>query len=104
MASAVAVSKPLQDISTFLDNYWSRDQVFRTLQYASTLCSGLLEPRTPRAASKFTTLASSISTMRTTLRLLDDIPNLVQTLNRLRQQKVSLLRIFTRYERALRII
>ena len=89
MAAPVAVSKPLQDVSTFLDNYWNRDQVFRTLQYASTLCSGCLEPRVPGAASKLAAIASSISTMRTTLRLLDDIPNLVQTLNRLRQQKVS---------------
>ena len=92
MAGTVTLQKPLQDVSTFLDNYWNRDQVFRTLQYASILCSGFLEPRVPGAASKFATLTSSISTMRTTLRLLDDIPNLVQTLNKWRQQ-VSLLRV-----------
>lgn len=83
-----AVSKPLQEASAFLDNYRNRDQVFRTVQFASTLCSGLLERHFPGASSKFATLSSSFCTMRTTLRLMDDIPNLTRTLNSWRHQKV----------------
>ncbi|CAI8018774.1 Peroxisomal membrane protein 11C [Geodia barretti] len=76
----MAMSKPLQEVSTFLDNYWNRDQVFRTLQFTSTLCAGALDQRLPVASARFAALASSVSSMRTTLRLLDDIPNLAQTL------------------------
>jgi hypothetical protein len=83
-----SMSKPLQEVSTFLDNYWNRDQVFRTLQYTSTLCAGALEPRLPVASARFAALASSVSSMRTTLRLLDDIPNLAQTLAGWKRPKV----------------
>ena len=87
-----SVSKPLHEVSTFLDNYWNRDQVFRTIQYASTLCSGALEPRLPAASARFGALAGSVASMRTTLRLLDDIPNLASTLARWRRPKVCALR------------
>lgn len=87
MAAATA-SKPLQEVSSFLENYWNRNQVFRTVQYVSVLCSGLLERRLPGAANKFITLSSSLSNMRVILRLMDDIPNLAHTLSNWGQQKV----------------
>ena len=91
MAANVELAKPLLEVSAFLDNYWNRDQVFRTLQYASTLCSGLLEPRLSGAAVKFSTFSSSLSNMRTTLRLIDDIPNLAHLLSGSKRQKVELM-------------
>ena len=83
-----SVSKPLQEVSVFLDNHWNRDQVFRTLQYASTLCSGALEGRLPSLSVKFAAVASSVSGVRITLRLLDDLPNLAHTLDSWRRPKV----------------
>lgn len=89
--AAVSVSKPLQEASTFLENYWNRNQVFRTVQYASILFSGLLEQRFPGGASKFAAVSRSLSNMRTALRLMDDVPNLARTLSTWRQQKVRSL-------------
>lgn len=84
------VRSPLQDLSTFLENYWTRSQVFRTLQFASTLCAGLLERRHSSAAAKFATISSSIANMRVMLRLMDDIPVLAHTLRSWHPQKVRL--------------
>lgn len=84
------VRSPLQELSTFLENYWTRSQVFRTLQFASTLCAGLLERRHPSAAAKLVTISSSIANMRVMLRLMDDVPVLAHALRSWRPQKVRL--------------
>ena len=87
MASLPARS-PLEEVSAFLENYWSRNQVLRTLQFASALCAGLLEGRRSNAAAKFSTVSTSIASTRVILRLLDDLPVLVHTLKSWRPNKV----------------
>ena len=82
---------PIQEISGFLEDYWNRNQVFRTLQFGSTLVSGLLEPTYPGAAGCLLRAANSISNMRVMLRLLDDIPVLAHTIRDGKPKKVSQL-------------
>ena len=84
----MAISSPLQEVSGFLENYWNRTQVFRTLQFGSTLVSGLLEGVHPDAASSVLRVANSISNMRVMLRLLDDIPVLAHTISNWKRRKV----------------
>ena len=82
---------PIQEISGFLEDYWNRNQVFRTLQFGSTLVSGLLEPTHPGAAGSLLRVANSVSNMRVMLRLLDDIPVLAHTIRDWKPKKVSQL-------------
>lgn len=82
---------PVQEVSGFLEDYWNRNQVFRTLQFGSTLVSGLLEHTYPGAAGSLLRVANSISNMRVMLRLLDDIPVLAHTIRNWKPEKVSLL-------------
>ena len=86
---------PLEAFSAFLENYWSRNQVLRTLQFASALCAGLLEGRRrANAAAKFSTVSTSIANARVLLRLLDDLPVLVHTLKSWRPNKVCMILCF----------
>ena len=80
-----------QEVSGFLEDYWNRNQVFRTLQFGSTLVSGLFEHTYPDAAGSLLRVANSISSMRVMLRLLDDIPVLAHTIRNWKPEKVSLL-------------
>ncbi len=73
--------KQLRPVSTLLDNYWLRSQVFRTVQFSSALLAGLLERPRPLWSDKLMKLSGSISNMRVMLRLLDDIPNLSHVLS-----------------------
>ena len=82
---------PVQEVSGFLEDYWNRNQVFRTLQFGSTLVSGLLEHTYPGGAGSLLRVANSISSMRVMLRLLDDIPVLAHTIRNWKPEKVSLL-------------
>lgn len=91
----MAFSSPIQEVSGFLENYWSRNQVFRTLQFGSTLVSGLLESVHPNAASSVLRVADSISNMRVMLRLLDDIPVLAHAISNWKPKKVSVSSIAT---------
>lgn len=79
----------LRGTSTFLENYWARSQVFRTGQFAMVMISGILQEKCPATASKLLTVATTISDMRTTLRVLDDIPALLHSINNLQSQKVQ---------------
>ena len=79
---------PLEGIATFLENYWCRNQVFRTGQFGLAVISGLLKERLPAVADKLLTASNAISTMRTTLRLLDDLPALVYTIKNLQYKQV----------------
>lgn len=76
----MAALQQLKAVSHFLDNYWARSQVFRTAQFSSALLSGVLEKSCPVESGKLMKISSAISNMRIMLRLLDDIPNLVQVL------------------------
>lgn len=87
---AVSAGRTLGELSALLDNYWVRSQLFRTLQFASTLCAGLLERYRPHGASRLDNLSYSISNMRVMLRLMDDIPALASTLRSWMQTKVCM--------------
>ena len=79
---------PLEGIAAFLENYWGRNQVFRTGQFGLAMISGLLQERFPAVANKLLTASNAISTMRTTLRLLDDVPALVYIIKHLQTKQV----------------
>ena len=87
----MALASPIQGISSFLENYWCRNQVFRTVQFASGMLSGLLERSYPDMAGKLMTVAGSISEMRVVLRLLDDLPALAYNLQNWRPKKVCII-------------
>lgn len=78
----------LQAASTFLDNYWARSQVFRTVQFSSAMLSGLLEKNRPELADKLLTVSAAISNMRVMLRMLDDLPTLANVLTSWKQSQV----------------
>ena len=79
---------PLEGIAAFLENCWGRNQVFRTGQFGLAMISGLLQERFPAVANKLLTASNAISTMRTTLRLLDDVPALVYIIKHLQTKQV----------------
>ena len=79
---------PLEGIAAFLENYWCRNQVFRTSQFGLAVISGLLKERLPAVADKLLTASNAISTMRTTLRLMDDLPALVYAIKNLQSKQV----------------
>ena len=79
---------PLEGIAAFLENYWGRNQVFRSGQFGLAMISGLLQEKFPAVADKLLTVSNAISTMRTTLRLLDDIPALVYAIKNLQTKQV----------------
>ena len=83
-----AVASPIQGLSSFLENYWCRNQVFRTVQFASGMLSGLLETSYPDVAGKLMIVSGSISEMRVMLRLLDDLPALAYNLQNWKPKKV----------------
>ena len=68
--------------------------MFRTLQFASCMLSGLAERSFPQTAVKLLTVSSSISDMRVMLRLLDDLPMLAHTLKNWKPKKVCTDRLF----------
>lgn len=80
----------LQAFSSFLDNYWARSQVFRTVQFSSAMMSGLLERPHPIWAEKLMKLSSALSNMRIMLRLLDDLPIFAHVVIAWNQSQVSL--------------
>ena len=94
--SGVSIA-PLEDIAAFLENYWGRNQVFRTGQFGLAMISGLLREKFPAAANNLLTASNAISTMRTTLRLLDDIPALVYIVKNLQAQQVYNFFLFRVY-------
>ena len=79
----------IQGLSSFLENYWCRNQVFRTVQFASGMISGLLERSYPDVAGKLMIVSGSISEMRVMLRLLDDLPALAYNLQNWKPKKVA---------------
>ena len=87
MMSGVSLA-PLEGIATSLENYWGRNQVFRTCQFGFAMTSGLLQERFPALANKLLTVSDAIATMRATLRLLDDLPALVYTVKNLQAKQV----------------
>ena len=71
----------VKGVSSFLDDYWARNQVFRTMQFSSAMLSGLVEQRGHTVTSKkLMEFSMSVSNMRVMLRLLDDIPALMHTI------------------------
>ncbi len=81
------------EISRFLDNYWFRSEVFRVFQFSSALLGGVAEVCGSASCSKkFLTVSYCLSGTRVTLRLLDDLPAVLNTLQSLQ------VRLWTRRE------
>lgn len=76
-----AMSEHIRQLSAFLDNYWARNQILRTAQYATAMISGLMENASPDIANKLLAVSSKFSGVRVVLRLMDDIPMLVYNLS-----------------------
>nr|CAD7262438.1 unnamed protein product [Timema shepardi] len=68
----------LSDISKFLTTHNGRDKFVRTLCYSTRLISTLISSE--RYADSLNNISSELSSVRTTLRLFDDIPMLNYTL------------------------
>ncbi len=87
----MAIFSPVQEVSAFLDSYWSREHVLRTLQYGSWMLSGITETLHPLTSRKLLTVTERVGQTRVVLRLLDDLPMLASTLRKWRTKsgKVS---------------
>ena len=89
LEQAMALSKALNSTAAFLENYWGRNQVYRTAQFASILVAGLIKHKHEKSAENLIRVATAISDMRVLLRLMDDIPVLVHTLRSLKSCKAT---------------
>ena len=76
-------------LASFLDNYWARSQVFRTVQFSSAMLSGFIAKPCPECGQKLMTVSNAISNMRVMLRLLDDLPVLVEVIKSWSNPKVT---------------
>jgi len=78
--------------SAFLEDYRTRGEVFRVLQFSSALVGGVAELCGAAACgNKLLTVSYCISGTRVTLRLLDDLPALMHTTNTLYRGEVGTL-------------
>ena len=77
----MAATALLQGAATFLSTHSGRDKLLRTIQFASTLCSGCAQRRWKPVAEKLDVLSSCISEARTMLRFLSDVPALSYVLS-----------------------
>ena len=78
-------------LRTFLENYWSRDQLCRTIQYGAQFLSGVsgVVVKSGRATKHCLTISESIGNMRVVNRFFDDVLNLVGIFKALKKLKVS---------------
>ncbi|XP_065884916.1 peroxisomal membrane protein 11C-like [Dysidea avara] len=74
------MAKNLSAVSSFLENHYSRDKVFRTAQFSALLLSGLSQQRLPVLSEKLVRIYQQFSHVRLVLRLADDLPMLAYTL------------------------
>lgn len=81
----------------FLENYWSRDQVVRTIQYGTQALSGICAVmiRSKIMEKHFLVISNSISNMRIINRFFDDVPSLRETLRCFRnvRQRVDVQKV-----------
>ena len=91
MASVKSICNLTDKVSSLLEGYQTRNEIFRTTQYALAMLSGLLQQKSPVTANKLWSSSAAISNMRTTLRLLDDIPTLAYSMKTLLDIKKVLI-------------
>jgi len=83
------MAKNLSTVSSFLENHYSRDKVFRTAQFGALLLSGLSQQKLPGLSEKLIRIYQQFSHVRLVLRLADDLPMLAYTLKSVFARDVS---------------